>query len=328
MIIVCPVCKLEFNSKKQKTYCSMRCYLSSEQFKTMELTNLNNINKDTKGPIKVKCKNCENEYFTPRWRPKKFCSKICLRIYYKERFDRFIANPETIALPQAYDEYLTKENLPCLFNDCDWVGKNLSSHVNRTHGITAREFKKLAGFNLKSGLVTPDLSKQMSDKAFSQNLAQYRPDNSNKNLNLNRESDYRSLEGREHWAKSVAYSRAKFIEAGIKTARSSKFKDNARERIKRTKEENSNNLIEKTCPQCKKVFNVPIMKSNQIFCSKECKKEATYIKFGKEKIYDIICCQCLCTFKGTYQQMWKQSKGTRVFCSRRCISAYHVVHFK
>ncbi len=76
-----------------------------------------------------------------------------------KRFDRWIANPQTMALPQCYDEFMTVDELPCLIEGCGWVGRHLGTHVQLAHGILADDFKRAAGFNLSTGLVGAELHK-------------------------------------------------------------------------------------------------------------------------------------------------------------------------
>lgn len=44
----------------------------------------------------------------------KVCGSRCYRLFMAGRFDRWIVNPQTISLPQNYDEFLVKKELPCL----------------------------------------------------------------------------------------------------------------------------------------------------------------------------------------------------------------------
>jgi hypothetical protein len=81
-----------------------------------------------------------------------------------KRFDRHIANPEAINLPQGYDAYLDQETLRCPVDGCDWHGHHLSIHVNQMHGITADELKRAAGFNKSSGLVSKGLAIRLQDR--------------------------------------------------------------------------------------------------------------------------------------------------------------------
>ena len=131
--------------------------------------------------IPVACLNCgkQNDY-TPgvaqngghknrpdgRIYPRRFCSRPCFREWNAKRFDRWFATPESLALPQGYDEFLTKKSLPCLVHGCDWVGDNLSIHMNHAHGICADEFKRLAGFNKGTGVVSPSTSRKLSENTI------------------------------------------------------------------------------------------------------------------------------------------------------------------
>lgn len=158
----CPTCGKTFLSKtSNKKYCSINCYTKSDFFKKMQSENLQKMNP-TMGTPKI-CPECKMEF--SRSKRSKFCSKICMRNYFSNRFDRWIANPETVALPQNYDEFLSRNILPCPVDGCEWSGKHLSCHVNKAHGITAKEFKKLCGFNIHSGLISKDLSEQFIEKA-------------------------------------------------------------------------------------------------------------------------------------------------------------------
>ena len=98
------------------------------------------------------------------------CSKACYHDYRRKRFDRRIANPETLALPQDYDEFLSKDQLPCLVEGCGWVGQCLAAHMNHTHGIPRREFKKMAGFTLKRGVCTQAISEACSKNSTENHL--------------------------------------------------------------------------------------------------------------------------------------------------------------
>lgn len=158
----CPTCGAMFRSRSPgKKYCRVECYIDSDQFQAMRRQNLENLNP-TLGTPRV-CKGCGAEY--PRSRRAKFCTKACRRKYFAERFDRWVANPESVALPQNFDEFLARNVLTCPVTGCEWEGTFLGAHVNFAHGISARDFKKLAGFNLTSGLVGAELSEFMSAKA-------------------------------------------------------------------------------------------------------------------------------------------------------------------
>lgn len=165
--LVCEHCKKEFhrtagdlnNPHSSNKFCSRRCYHESGH------------PNSRKGPVVervcLKCLQCGVEFQERRSevarRGRKFCSVPCKRRYFSERFDRWVANPEEVPLPQNYDEFLTQEELPCLFADCEWVGRNLGIHVNHAHGISAADFKEMAGFNRGTALVSPSAHERMSE---------------------------------------------------------------------------------------------------------------------------------------------------------------------
>lgn len=169
----CGNCRREFFSRSKKKYCTLFCYTSSDQYKKMMAENIikarspEAIEKRAKSSRKgfsVACLECGKEFYTKRYRVRRFCSFPHYRAYMNKRYDRFMANPESIALPQCYDEFLDREELKCIIGDCTWEGRHLSVHVNQAHGILANEFKKMTGFNLSSGLVSKDLSLSLSKR--------------------------------------------------------------------------------------------------------------------------------------------------------------------
>ena len=189
---ICQECASPFESKyPDRKFCTMTCYVASSQFKEHVENNLNRI-----PAIYRPCMMCGKENKDS----KKFCNQRCYRSYMAGRFDRWVAAPQGIALPQGYDEFLDQIELHCLIDGCEWKGNALSNHVNFAHGIPAKEFKRAAGFNLKSGLVSADMAENLSNRAHiyeHQNLcpAEYKPP-----------SGYKSLEGKEHSLKSRAIS--------------------------------------------------------------------------------------------------------------------------
>lgn len=140
-------------------------------------------------------------------RAKKFCCRVCYRSYAAKRFDRYVANPESMALPQCYDEFLDRDELRCLIEGCDWHGLHLSIHMNQTHGIRADELKRAAGFNLGTGVVARPLAERLQARSL-------------RGVGVLRDLDawmlgqavlqqkgyirYKSLEGREHQYKARA----------------------------------------------------------------------------------------------------------------------------
>lgn len=210
-----------FTSKDpRKVYCNLKCYTTSATFLDMLAKNRQKI----QGPDYVprhertpqNCVHCGVEYLPKRpGQKRKFCSQSCYRLYMAERYDRWIANPETIALPQAYDEFLSRNELPCLVDGCDWIGKHLSIHMNFAHGVPAAEFKRAAGFNLTTGVISADLRAtlearvgyDMVEAQEALRAMQAGQEDAAKHDDKPNYTGYRSLEGKEHFAKGIAEMR-------------------------------------------------------------------------------------------------------------------------
>lgn len=79
----------------------------------------------------------------------------------RKLFDKWVANPQSIEELRGFDEYLSRDTLDCLVEGCGWSGRHLAVHLNVVHGIRAREFKQMVGFNLTSSLIAPDLRRNM-----------------------------------------------------------------------------------------------------------------------------------------------------------------------
>ena len=166
----CHTCGEQFFSRTAKIYCCMDCYVKSEQFKQM----LEGARKQSQSPESiekraalartggtVECLECGEEVYQQLRGRRKFCTTTCYRSFMAKRFDRWVANPEGLALPQCYDEFLDREVLSCLVEDCDWVGQSLTTHMNIAHGFPARDFKRAAGFNLHTGVIAKPLAQAL-----------------------------------------------------------------------------------------------------------------------------------------------------------------------
>lgn len=175
----CKHCKKEFYSRTAKIYCSMKCYTSSEQFhrhaesihkKSLGLQSRAKQCLTARKGKDVPCLECGEIFYQKRktktTKPKKFCNRTCYRAYFAKRFDRWVANPEKMALPQCYDEFLDKQELSCVVEDCSWRGVHLTMHMNTTHGVSADEFKRATGFNLSTGVIARPLAETLRDRAL------------------------------------------------------------------------------------------------------------------------------------------------------------------
>ena len=191
----CPTCERMFQSRVVKTYCSLTCYLSSPQLRE-RLAARNKLLKE--GRETRVCPECAATFTVKPSNRKRFCSKTHYRSYMAERFDRWIANPCMIALPQAFDEFLNQQELTCLVEGCAWRGAQLSSHMNFAHGVSVDEFKKMAGFNLTTGVISRPLREQFEARPYA-GIGAPTPKHTGPSSD-----PYRSLESREHFRKAKA----------------------------------------------------------------------------------------------------------------------------
>ena len=152
----CPTCGNYFESVRKKTYCNLVCWNHSEEnSKKLEILRM----KKLAPRVLINCLECGKDLPLPpaKAKKRKFCGSECYRLFFAKRFDRWIASPQKIALPQSYDEFLTMEELPCLVEGCDWKGHNLTLHVNRCHGIPSSKFKFQVGFNQTTPVISGTL---------------------------------------------------------------------------------------------------------------------------------------------------------------------------
>lgn len=204
----CKSCHVSFASNlPNKKYCTIKCYSKSDDFRTMitrfAASRVGKTWQNTKARTgsTEKCENCQAEFWKRKSSKRRFCGNVCSRKWMADRFDRFVGMPEDLALPQCYDEFLSQETLRCLIPGCTWVGASLGMHVNISHGITAEEMKRAAGFNLTSGLVSAPLSKSIAERVNPL------PESAKAALALNgysnkgRKFSYKSSEASEHRAK-------------------------------------------------------------------------------------------------------------------------------
>lgn len=291
---VCPQCSKEFQSRYVKKYCSMKCYTSSDDFRAMLRANVSKATvarviqmtgEPPKPRLEFDCLNCGANWVVAHGKKTKFCNHRCYRAYMAGRFDRWMASPQGLALPQSYDEFLSQDRLPCLVDGCDWVGEQLGNHVNFAHGITAEEFKRAAGFNKGTGLITPDLSQRFSERPHIQGggigFAALSPGTYFPPIR-----GYKSLEGREHGQKSRA------LLAAI-TAQPPRI-----------------------CGNCGKEYDPNSLAFNSKYCSLKCRSE--WYKKNEQK-YCMTCEVCGARFDGSKDQKVRSvDKGRPVFCSTSC----------
>lgn len=301
----CPTCGEMFRSRRSaKIFCSMKCYTASPAFKTMvrnnwaaAIRNGHHSNQTmTAAGVKtyeefvrlntLPCDECGKPYYAPPAKRRKFCSTLCRRRWFAKRFDRWVANPEEIALPQNFDEFLSQNELPCLVKGCDWVGRSLSNHMNQRHGVPAAEFKRAAGFNLKSGIISADLQEILSAREnVGVGLSNYpRPEPM---LMPPRTRHYHSLEAKEHAAKARALLLA--AEPGPM----------------------------RECHACGKEFQQSTPFGKAMYCTPECRDRFYHRQRAAIKT-PMTCAVCSKPFVGSLDQAKRNGRGLPVVCSNHC----------
>jgi endogenous inhibitor of DNA gyrase (YacG/DUF329 family) len=273
----------------------MSCYTSSPEFQKrirFQAKKANKASVKKRGltplppPDPQPCKYC-GKMFTKKARAKtKFCSSKCYRLYMANRFDRWVASPQTISLPNNYDEFLTSEELPCLVEGCSWRGNNLSVHMNLAHGVTAEEFKRAAGFNLSTGVVSMPLHDILCSRDHIHNSKF--PDGV-AGSTFPKIRKYKSKEWIEHIKKGLADSADKWGASKI------------------------------TCQNCGKTFTKKLVERNKKFCSVKCRTEY-YKKTEKDRVAtEIECPTCGKKTKINASQKRRLKKNLRTgYCSISC----------
>lgn len=210
----CPTCGEMFTSKYPKTFCSLKCYNKSPEFKEMARKNCAK-GKETQGKewaekMEKECPVCRKNFRADRSH-RKFCSRGCYREFCANMFDYWVATPPTIEEMQNFDEFLEQEELTCPIDGCEWHGKNLSLHLIYSHGIRPKDFKMQAGFNLNTGLVSSETRETLSNRPL-QGVASDEELQAKGKEALAQMDDwtgrYRSKEAIEHIKKSIALSHA------------------------------------------------------------------------------------------------------------------------
>lgn len=252
----CRTCGQMFESRIDKMFCSLDCYTKSEQFKNMVAENLKKAGsresierraQAAKLGKDVPCLECGADFYQKRpikGKPaRKFCSTSCYRTYLAKRFDRWVANPEGMALPQCYDEFLDREELACVVDGCNWTGNHLTMHMNQAHGVMADDFKRAAGFNLSTGVISKPLAKAYREREIVGVAAC--PNDAALELAhaalANNPIRYKSLEGKEHAKKARSLM-------GVGP--------------------------ERTCHRCGKEFQQQSPMGKRLYCSIECRSRS------------------------------------------------------
>ena len=283
----CPTCGQMFESRDRKIFCSMNCYHRSERFK--EITAERAAQQRKLDPRA--CRQCGEAFTVKPSSRSKFCSKDCSRKYFAERHDRWVANPEKIALPQAYDEFLSKDELPCIIDGCGWAGKHLANHVNLVHGITAAELKELAGFNRSTGLISATLSQALCERP------------------------YRHLRANPERIAEQMIEMRSLLDDGIPSG-ARRLQSRERSRKQLAERRASPEAITYTCQRCSAPFVRAGMKTLAKYCS-TCRPLAAAER-AAAKVAPLVCANCKSEFIGLNAQRRRVERGLPVVCSLEC----------
>lgn len=201
------LCGKTFTSiKADRKYCCLRCHTSRPEFKAIARKNAvyaHNARKGTAVITERPCAYCGEIMHLNAMQVrdgKKFCTRDHYRKFMAKTFDRSIGASVTFKQMQGYDEFIMQDQLPCLIEGCEWTGDNLGLHLYQTHGITADDAKRMAGFNLGTGLVSPKLRATLEAR---QNAGNAHSLNQPKAVAA-RKFDYVSNERKEHAKKGAA----------------------------------------------------------------------------------------------------------------------------
>lgn len=190
----------------------MSCYAATPEFKARRDKHLTAARQQyrpvTRSGEERQCANpaCGKTFYAKPSdikRGKKTCSRACYRAFMAGRFDRAIAAPVSFREMQGFDEFLSQDKLSCLVDGCDWIGHNLGLHMNQSHGIAAEDFKKMAGFNLTTGLVSRQMEKHLSERGARGTARTLNPEKAT----ASRKNEYVSAERREHATKAALLRR-------------------------------------------------------------------------------------------------------------------------
>ena len=286
----CPTCGKMFTSLLAgKKFCSLACYTKSPQFKAMVAANTHKARERAGGLNALTCRECGNQFYSKPSSKRRYCSMLCYRRFQAKRFDRWIASPQSLALPQNYDEFLTQDELPCLVEGCSWRGHFLSGHMNFAHGVPAPEFKRAAGFNLKSGIISPSLFEAMAARPHIHEAvfpARERLPVDKIGEAPEQTRNYQSLEGREHRRKARA------LESEGST---------------------------RVCRSCGETFRQSTPSGLTKYCSTRCRTAFYYYTRG---IHSLTCVVCGKSFRGKAHRVACSIHCRQVLNSRAARNGY------
>lgn len=297
----CPKCGQMFESRIRKIFCSMRCYVTSDEFKKIT----EKRSKDLRGPrpelqkwSERNCVECDTTFRVKPAKSNKFCSTNCYHSYMAKRFDQHVAAPDKIEIGQCYDEYLSQDEITCPIEGCDWHGEWLTLHIRITHGITAQDFKRAAGFNLNEGIITPALRNLLENRKSKGNSMIMMYARNAKNSDDTVKTDgYVSLQSKETRLKSRALTMNIYGSVELP-------------------------LTERICDFCKEEFSQLTPFGRTKFCSTKCR--SAYYEYRKFLDLTLHCAVCEKAFTPSSSQVRSYAAGHLVVCSNHCRAILNV----
>lgn len=110
------------------------------------------------------CKYCGVEFLPkPKANNVKFCSKSCRTKYYYHNNNMKEYQRER-ARTKLEEKYSRDELIQCKI--CGKFFRQVGSHIYLSHGLTAREYRKEFGFDVKKGQLPKDYRQLKSKQAF------------------------------------------------------------------------------------------------------------------------------------------------------------------
>ena len=197
----------------------------------------------TKVEIRKTCKVC-NKKLTKRQRT--FCGKKCRTKFYNIKYkDQHADLQRARAKKKRHED--PRPKIQCLI--CGEWFRQVGTHIVQAHKITAREYRKQFGFDVKKGQLPADYKKLKSDQAI--NCGGY------KNLKI----------GKKFWFKK-----------GDTKAGTYKRSNQTLTRLKVTK----NKIQKKKQPNCI-ICNTKLTGNQTKYCSIKCRQKDYKIKYNKHK---------------------------------------------
>ncbi len=114
---------------------------------------------------KLKCIVCGKEYPKPKYNKTRshYCSETCRNKFYNRKYQAY--RTEQNRLKKIEEAKISSpDKIQCLI--CGGWYRKVGSHVWNSHKMTAREYRKLVGLDVKRGLLTDKAREVMREHVF------------------------------------------------------------------------------------------------------------------------------------------------------------------